>query len=136
MPLNKQPVASSSYRNNRLSVPIDEDTPLVPSGPLKLPIRPGAPSDGLILALPNTWGGREREITEFRMFLFLSLSSSLFLVTKKTHGGLLVPLAPSSERRIGEGGRSHTESLSPLHACLRHAAATVENRPFRWWLQS
>ena len=59
------------FRPLRADVPIAFDpttTPLVPGGQIKFPIVAGAPPEGIICQLPNSWTSRQRSLV-FRLKL-------------------------------------------------------------------
>jgi hypothetical protein len=66
---SRQPVPTATYRNFQMPLTFDpNETPLVPSGKIKLPIVAGGPSDGIVLQLPASWSARSRQFM-FRLKL-------------------------------------------------------------------
>ena len=57
MTKSKQPVATASYRNYGVAVPIDPiNGPLYPGCEIKFPVVAGGPPEGIICSLPRSWG--------------------------------------------------------------------------------
>ena len=61
MSKSRQPVSTAAYRNYGVAVPFDPiDGPLTPGGQIKFPTVPGAPTEGIVVQLPRSWGSHTR----------------------------------------------------------------------------
>ena len=95
---SRQPVAWATYRNFYVSITFDPHlTPLAPGGQIKFPLVAGAPAEGIVCSLPDSWTSRDKSFV-FRLKLSKNGCTASTVVINQILHRTPLPVEDGSEK--------------------------------------